>query len=277
MQKFICSGIPKSGTTFLQRALNYHPEINCPPEHDFRKLLIGLNELAISYNKRLSLISREMGLEPSMFKESFVVDTFYEIINKFLDVNEKKIKASGLNDNNFTIRNARQILENLDVKILFIIRNPIDTALSQWDHKLRIYKSRFEGKEIEPLIFDGKLDRDKFVIQQSKDWNYLTKSLHDLAIMFPEDVRIITYEDLKLETRKTLESILIFLGLKINKKNIDQVIQLSSLEKMRQNSSNKEFYKTARINWGSNEIPKSTMSNSLYYCSELLNIYYPKH
>ena len=42
---FFCGGPPKSGTTFLQRILDSHPDIGCSSEDDLQKLLNSFIEL----------------------------------------------------------------------------------------------------------------------------------------------------------------------------------------------------------------------------------------
>lgn len=58
---FFCFGPPKSGTTYLQRMLNSHPEVSCPSEHQFDFLREGFTSLLNNYNNGLQLIDKRTG------------------------------------------------------------------------------------------------------------------------------------------------------------------------------------------------------------------------
>src|SRR5215472_3366949 len=60
---FFCFGLPKSGTTLLQRALNMHPQISCPSEHDFSGLRTAFQRLFEGYNRGLQVADRRTGAQ----------------------------------------------------------------------------------------------------------------------------------------------------------------------------------------------------------------------
>ena len=58
---FFCSGTPKSGTTFLQRMLDAHPEISCPSEQGTSEIAKNLRAFYVGYNDMLKIRDRRTG------------------------------------------------------------------------------------------------------------------------------------------------------------------------------------------------------------------------
>src|SRR5262249_36736625 len=136
---FFCFGLPKSGTTLLQRALNMHPQISCPSEHDFSGLRAAMQRVFEGYNKSLRVVDRRTGGQGATPVNPQTVEQVFRAAVEAIvwqAAGEKKIM--GANDNT--------ILENLHAydqlfehpKMVAIFRNPIDRALSAWHHNLRL-------------------------------------------------------------------------------------------------------------------------------------------
>ena len=81
---FFCGGMPKSGTTLLQRILDLHPEISCNSEDNLEFLAQGFLDLHKKYNFILSLLASRTGAEKykKIDKEVFLKNFFY-LIKKF--------------------------------------------------------------------------------------------------------------------------------------------------------------------------------------------------
>ena len=60
-QIFFCFGPPKSGTTFLQRTLNLHPDISCSSEHQFDFLLNQFQKVLEQYDHLRKVIDTRTG------------------------------------------------------------------------------------------------------------------------------------------------------------------------------------------------------------------------
>ena len=139
---FFCGGPPKSGTTFLQRILDSHPDIGCSSEDDLQKLLNSFIELHESYNHKLLVVGQRIGAKNVPLVESKVFENlFFKLISDISSNRNQGKKIIGISDNDFLLNNLIQTLKfYIHSKVIIIFRNPIDTALSAWDSNHRLYK-----------------------------------------------------------------------------------------------------------------------------------------
>jgi len=266
---FFCGGPIKSGTTLLQRALDSHPDISCEPEHYFKLLLQDLLVLCNKYNANLEVIANTIGIAPRKVEQYFFLEAFYKIIEEIFDRANEKNNFCGINDNSFIKNNGEALLKKFtDHRIIYIIRNPLDTALSVWDHWFRDYKKNNDITKLKWLQTDGKFDKDQFVIRSAKKWNEHAKYMINMLEIFPNRVLIVRYEDFTKEKEKNLEKILNFLGANSNEIILKKISQESTLEKMRNDSTNPDFYKKARKDFGVSVLNKKIIQKSIDECSE---------
>jgi len=268
-KNFFCGGPIKSGTTLLQRALDSHPDISCEPEHYFKLLLQDLIVLSDKYNAHLEAIANIMGIAPKKVEQYIFLEAFYKIIEEIFDSANEKKNFCGINDNSFITNNGEALLKKFtDHKIIYMIRNPIDTALSTWDHWLRDYQKNNDLKKIKWLQTDGKLDKDQFIIRSAKRWSKHAKYMIQMLEMFPDKVLIVRYEDLTKEKEKNLKKILNFLGANSNEVILKKISQESTLERMREKSTNPYFYNKARRDFGVSVLDKKIIHKSIDECTE---------
>jgi len=262
LRKFFISGLIKSGTTFLQRTLSLHPQIDCKPEQDFGYLLRSVNEIYVNYNSKLSNLHRIIGVDQYQLSEEVAVKFYLSIINGiFKDLPNGK-HISGINDNGYFIRNADSFLDNFpEAKIIFIVRHPIDSALSYWDHNSRLYKQSGNINFLKKLEVDNKLDKNAFIIDRMSKWNNATDVI--CAYEKNERVKIVKYEDLVHEKINTLSDVLNFLEAKFDSKLMTFLERESSLERMKANSPNPSFYFKGRTSRGEDELSKDTIIKAI--------------
>ena len=176
---FFCGGMPKSGTTLLQRILDLHPEISCNSEDNLEFLAQSFLDLHKKYNLILSLLASKTGAEKykEIDKKVFLKNFYYLIKDIAINRNEK-VKFIGISDNNFLLKNLVN-LSNIfsNSKTIIIFRNPIDIALSAWDHNQRLYKKEKSEEHLNIMKIDGELDLNKYIIHRSKLWNKQVKNL----------------------------------------------------------------------------------------------------
>jgi len=264
---FFCGGPIKSGTTLLQRVLDSHPQISCQPEHYLNGLFKSLIELGNSYNKKITRIAEIMGQSPSLLENNSYLEAFYLLIQEIFLNGDKEIK--GINDNDFIINNAKILLDRFeDSKIIYILRNPIDTSLSTWDHQIRLYKKNHDPELLKELTFNNQLSRDEFVIKRSREWGELASKILNNLEKNPDKIIVITYENLVTNKLQTLESIFTFLGANFDKDTICNIIKNSSLEKMRNNSSNPEFYLKGRCDFGKSVLDIKIIKSAIFEAGE---------
>ena len=148
---FFCGGPPKSGTTFLQRILDSHPDIGCSSEDDLQKLLNSFIELHKSYNDKLLRVGQRIGVKNVPLVESKVFENLlFNLISDISSNRNQGKKLIGISDNDFLLSNIIPILKcYINTKVIIIFRNPIDTALSAWDSNHRLYKKENHPAHLE--------------------------------------------------------------------------------------------------------------------------------
>ena len=255
MKIFFCGGPLKSGTTFLQRMLDSHPEISCQPENIFNDLLADFLDLRERYNRKLSNVAKTLGINPVLAKKNAFVDSFYSLIGEFFLNKPASKKISGINDNYFILRNSKPVLKFFPkAKIIYIVRNPIDTALSTWDHFYRLYYETNNPGYLNWLVTKNKkIDKEFFLYNNSQEWNKDINLILD-AKADSENIKIVRYEDLIINKEINLIEILDFLGASSSKKIVQKLIDSSSLSMMKINSNNPNFYSKARLDFGAADL-----------------------
>ena len=217
---FLIVGAAKSGTSSLYHYLKQHPEIYMPQNKEPRFF-------ASSYYKNLSIHDPRY--------DSFCRNTvfsFEDYIELFKDV--KKQKAIGEATTSYlyfyenTIPQITQFLE--DVKIIMILRNPIDRAFSAFGHLSRdLYETlTFE----EALELEGKRMKEKWsMLHFYRDVGFYYNQVKAYKKVFSQ-VKIYLHDDLKDDTLGLVKEIYEFLqvdfsfvphiGVKYNRSAIPQ-------------------------------------------------------
>ena len=271
---FFCGGMPKSGTTLLQRILDLHPEISCNSEDNLEFLAQSFLDLHKKYNLILSLLASRTGAEKykEIDKKVFLKNFYYLIKDIAINRNEK-VKFIGISDNNFLLKNLVNLSNIfLNSKTIIIFRNPIDIALSAWDHNQRLYKKEKSEEHLNIMKIDGELDLNKYIIHRSKLWNRQVKNLLLQTEKIPSKFLIITYEDLCMNKKKIVKKIFQHLGCSDDEGTISKVIEESSLEKMRKLSSDPSFFNKGRMNFGDKELDPLTIKSAIDFSKEGLDL-----
>jgi len=280
-QLFFCGGLPKSGTTFLQRIINMHPEISCQSEDNLDYLARRIRGLIKDYNQVLNTLAKRTGAdEYSLVNNDIFNETFINLIKSVaINRNDDK-KFIGINDNHLLIYNLSCIMKYFKgSKIIIIFRNPIDRALSAWDHNLRLNKKEVGGDHLDFLKTNGKLDLDAYVIKLSKIWSLAMLEIIELAHANGNSIRLVSYELLVNRKKESLENIFKFIGCTKDEQVVSGIVSNSSLGKMRDNSSSPIFFSKARMNFGEGVLKPSTIKSSLEISKkaiQLLNIEIPQ-
>ena len=271
---FFCGGLPKSGTTLLQRILDLHPEVSCNSEDNLEFLAQSFLDIHNKYNFILSSLASRTGAEKfkKIDKEVFLKNLYYLIKDIAINRNEK-VKFIGLSDNNFLLKNLVN-LSNVfpNSKTIVIFRNPIDIALSAWDHNQRLYKKEKSEEHLNIMKIDGELDLNKYIIYRSKLWNKQVKSLLPQTEKISHKFLLITYEDLCMNKKKVIKKIFQHLGCSCDEEVILKIIEESSLERMRKTSSDPIFFNRGRINFGRKELDSVTIKSAIDFSKEGLDL-----
>ncbi len=277
MNLFFCGGIAKSGTTLLQRILNLHNDISCQFEDDLNYLLQEFIRIHRGYNLRIKQTGDRIGLKEVKPVSSKVYDNaLFKIINDIAEERKLDKKFVGISDNNFLLENFNILNDNFtNSKSIIIFRNPIDRAISLWNHNHRLYKKENEYGHIKVLEIDGKLDLDKFVIHKSNLWNSRVKKIFEKK---NKNSLFITYELLCTKKSDVIKKVFNFIGCKYDNPTINSIVENTSLKDFKAKSSYPEFYDKGSLNFGEDFLNSETIKKSIELSKEsldLLNIKIP--
>tara|TARA_Y200000002_G_scaffold320889_1_gene280853 strand:+ start:315 stop:1169 length:855 start_codon:yes stop_codon:yes gene_type:complete len=280
MNLFFCGGIAKSGTTLLQKILNLHNDISCEFEDDLNFLLKEFLKIHILYNTKIKQIGDRIGLKEVKPVSSKVYDNaLFKIINDIAEERKLDKKFVGISDNNFFIENFDILRDNFkNSKSIMIFRNPVDRAISLWNHNHRLYKKENNYGHIKVLEIDGKLDLNRFVIHKSNLWNSQVKKIFEKIKKNDKNLLLITYELLCTKKSDVVKKIFNFIGCEYDDTTINDILENTSLENFRAKSSYPEFYDKGSLNFGEGFLNSETIKKSIVLSREsldLLNIKIP--
>jgi len=249
---FFCFGQPKSGTTFLQRMLNSHPDISCPSEHQFDALRNGFSSFFDWYNNALQLVDKRTGGQGATAVDSDAQAQIFKIAVEIIIKHAAGGKMiMGANDN--------AILNHLEQygilfgpqKMLAIFRNPIDAGISAWHHNRRV--AREEGKpEHEELMmqyggFEGWL-------RQYARW--FRNSLASFISHSEQhgNTLLLRYEDLVADTAGHIKRVYAFLGADTHDELINNIVEKTSFTAMKKASRYPGFFRSSSTSLGNSEV-----------------------
>ena len=201
LPNFLIVGAAKCGTSSLHNYLNQHPDVFMP-----------------SYNEQGMKVK-----EPRFLIKDLVKDRLHNGVWDFksyqalfdIVLNEKAIGESTvlyLYYYHVAIRNIKKYLGD-DVKIIIMLRNPVDRAFSAYTHVSRSLK--------EPLSFEKALEIEVNRLGNDETLTpmvmYKAMGLyHDMVNAYVENfknVHVIMYEDFQQNTKEVVNQTLVFLGI----------------------------------------------------------------
>ena len=130
-----------------------------------------------------------------------------------------------------------------DKKVILLIRNPLDVAVSQffqWKYRMRPGKKALNqypehGSDIE--IYDFLMDPDAGL---TKIIDYLNLWASEAGKI--KDLLIVRYEDMRSNTGEVLEKIVTFLGTPGEQDQIQEAVRFASVENMRSMETKRTFW-----------------------------------
>jgi hypothetical protein len=251
-QVFFCFGPPKSGTTLLQRALNLHPQVSCPSEHQFSHLFDCYRQLFQHYNQGLELIDRRTGGQGATLIDS---DCMGEVFRATVEIIIRKAAQGkpikGIKDNDLLSH-----LHYFDsffgrCKIIVIFRNPIDQGLSLWHHNLRLAREENDPQHSNLVSRFGGLDG---WLRQSAQAFVRNVNNWTTFVAGRNDVHLVRYEELVLRRKEVLRGIFTFLGADTAAATLEPIVAATDLYRMRSASSHPGFFRAGAIGLGGDEI-----------------------
>jgi len=198
LPNFLLIGAAKSGTTALYAYIKQHPEVFMSTPKELRYF---------SYT----------GPYPEDLDEDYIhrgVTTLEEYTSHFEDVKNEKAIGEASPMYVYTPGTAERIRTVIpDVKLLAILRNPVDRAFSAYMHAIRDWK--------EPAAsFKEALEKEQERISAGWGilWHYTQAGFYHeqlnryYQVFDPHQIKVVLYEDLVKDSNGLLRDIFSFLG-----------------------------------------------------------------
>ncbi|MCM1981522.1 sulfotransferase family protein [Lyngbya confervoides] len=199
LPNFLIIGAAKAGTTSLYDYLSQHPQVFMSP---------------LKEPKYFALEGEPLNFQgPSQIINHTSVNSLAEYCQLFSGVRQEQAIGEASPLYLFSEQAARRIRQRLpQVKLIAILRNPVDRAFSSYSHLLR------EG--FETLEFEAALDAEPERIRQrwAPLWYYQAKGFYarQLSPYFeefpPEQIKIYLFEDFCQDTLGVVQEIYQFIG-----------------------------------------------------------------
>jgi hypothetical protein len=196
---FLFVGTAKAGTTSIYHYLNQHPKISIPVKETFYFLKDVYTDFSLGYPQQRSA-------------EDLILDekTYRALYPTRHDVVYGEIGTGYLYHYHDSIPLIKKML-GTDVRILIILRNPVDRAYSSYMH--------FVKDTHEKLSFSESIAKEEERRRRNYDFMWMHRDLGLYASQvkafmneFP-NVKILFTEEFQRDPEKTLREILSFLGI----------------------------------------------------------------
>ena len=139
MQEFFAFGYNKSGTTFLQRLLDGHKAVNCPPEHHLTTIVEHLRHLTDSYRAVIEGIDANTARQGVRYSEASALrSALTALVQTFMREGAgPQTTHVGINDN--TLGLNLPLFAGLlpGARFIAIVRDPREIAVSLHHHRQR--------------------------------------------------------------------------------------------------------------------------------------------
>jgi len=224
---FFIGGAPKSGTTWLQKCLDLHPDIVCSGEGHLHEFIVKpLTEILSAYNRKLAVVGRVV-YEGEPYYGQVTRREQIEIIRGVMSLlMSRRTKPGARLIGDKTPANAK-VVEDLAVlfptmKFVSMLRDPRDVAASRIGHARR---AGFAAAE------DPRSDGYRDVVKAAvADWRTTVERVHQFGKDRPQQVLVVKYEDLLDSTAEKLRGVFDFLGVETTADQLARIVDGASFE-----------------------------------------------
>lgn len=204
---FIIVGAAKSGTTSLYNYLNQHPQVCMSSMKEARYLAYFGNEQNYKgYGKNGNRIMQSY--------DSSMPKSMRDYLNLFSKEKANQIKGDCSPAYLYLPQTAEKISELIpNVKIIMILRNPIERAYSSYLHMRR------ENAEIKSFIQALREEKKRIQDNAGLPWRYVDMGKYNEQIsryksyFKSENIKIVLYDDLKNNPQQFIKDIYRFLSI----------------------------------------------------------------
>lgn len=241
---FFAVGSPKSGTTFLQRMLNMHPQVSCPSEQQVEMLRFGLGELLDNYQLVVNKVDESTGGQGAPRIRLGTRSRIFRDVVLRLSIDFAGDKPiHGLNENLAVFKDLPRFNEQFKQPLIVLLfRNPIDLATSVWRHNHRMARAEPENaKHHLSLLQNPRGSLEGFVEYIVDVYARRVASIIDY-IDGRDNILTVRYEVLVQEKVRELARIFEFLGADTGEAVIADIVAASSKEAMAKASKTPAFF-----------------------------------
>jgi hypothetical protein len=229
-QLFFVAGAPKSGTTWLQRLLDAHPEIMCAGEGHFVDKLAPLLRTAFSeYNQHQKLVSERVyegnpyykGLTGKQLDLVTVILAGMIMAGRPID---QKVRCIGDKTPRYTLHldDLRRVFPT--AKFIHIVRDGRDVVISTCYHVLRTGDDKVFQKDAGNFY--------KWVAQFTNAWANNVRAAEKFGQAQGDSFLQVRYEDLHDQPAEVIGRLLAFLGVDDSAELIARCQESASFEKL---------------------------------------------
>lgn len=229
-QYFFVCGAPKSGTTWLQRVLDAHPQVQCSGEgHFVDRFVMPLAKLMRDYAEHMTLVAGRV-YEGKPFYPPLGQADFDRLARAFiidrLMTRKPGSEVKWIGDKTPRYTNGLPSLLRLfpHARFVNIVRDPRDVAMA------RMHQARRAG--IGERVAEGSADRIQFIREGAADWARCVAPVESFAAEHPGILHTVRYEAMIADSAGEARKIFRFLGVRHDEALIGRVVAATSFEAM---------------------------------------------
>ena len=227
MNVFFVCGAPKSGTTWLQRILDAHPQVCCSGEgHFVSRFTVPLARVVNSYNSGLAR-ETEYVYEGNPYYMRVSQAEFDALASSFV-LQRMSARADAqtrwVGDKTPTYTRHLDQLHRMfpEAKIVHIVRDPRDVAVSRMGHSRR---AGFPG------VFAPETDEHRQTLEGAvTTWIEAVTAVDAFAQAHPALVHEVGYGDLHEDPVGTITALFRFLGASVESVLIERIVAATSFK-----------------------------------------------
>jgi hypothetical protein len=224
---FFVGGAPKSGTTWMQRSLDLHPEIICSGEGHFHEYIVKpVGDMLVNYNAKLNAVGQIVYQgDPTypQLRQRDQIAIAREIITILMGHRTKpgaRLIGDKTPANAFVIADLSVLFPAM--KFINMLRDPRDAATSRLAHAARNGHPLAEDRSSEIYL--------KVVQGAAADWGLNVERTQAFAQRRPDQIAVVRYEELAADPAGELGRVFDFLGAETPPALLAEIVAASSFE-----------------------------------------------